>query len=171
MGGERFKVRIEDVTAVMRGLPKELQRPGSGIVYDDGELVTADDGVAAQIKQAISRIGEGHKAHLLDYAAGVRRRHLEGSTVKVDGQRYPADDATLARLTAALALARDDASKAYDWKTLDGHIRLDADALRAVIDAILNVMQKCFAVEQALESKIGNGKITIDDIDGAAWPK
>jgi hypothetical protein len=159
---ERFPVDIEAVPSVMALLPGELKGPGSGIIYDDGELVVNDEATATELRRALGRFEQDMPAKR--HATNTRRRTLMDGVVRVNGHDYPTDDQTMLRLSVALQSIE---SGTVDWRALDGFVELDVDGLRAVLIAINDYTQKCFSVEAALQ----RSKITIDEVDKAAWPK
>lgn len=168
---ERFKVEIENVAAVIAGLPKERQGSNTGIVFDDGELVALDDEAAEHLKKAVRNIGEGRKLHLRSYAAAVCKARLAQGVVVVKDHSYGTDVETLARLSLLLPAALADPSKDFNWKTQEGFVRLDGDDLKAVMSEVGAFIDKCFAVEAALAAKIEKGNVTTEEIDNAAWPQ
>ena len=89
----------------------------------------------------------------------------------VDGVTIATDRGSQALLTAAVVTARLDPEFKTQWKCADGRFKqLDAFQLRAIGDAVIAHVERCFAREGELCELIDAAQ-TADDLAAISWPE
>ena len=89
----------------------------------------------------------------------------------VDGVTIATDRGSQALLTAAVVSARLDPEFKTQWKCADGRFKqLDAFQLRAIGDAVIAHVERCFAREGELCELIDAAQ-TAEDLAAISWPE
>ncbi len=87
----------------------------------------------------------------------------------IDGVMIATDRGSQALLTAAVVTARLDPEFKTRWKCADGHfISLDAMQLRAIGDAVIAHVERCFTREGDLREQIDAAQ-TPEELDAIHW--
>lgn len=99
----------------------------------------------------------------------TERYAAETSGCMVDGLAIATDRGSQALLTAAVVTARMDPEFKTRWKCADGRfVTLDAMQLRAIGDAVIAHVERCFAREAELCEQIDAAQ-TPEDLAAITW--
>lgn len=166
----RFPVGIDDVSALMASLRKKLRGSGTGIFYEDGELVVPLD-LRDEVINAIGEMPAARKSQLIAYAAGVRYQKEVGG-ITVSGSRIATDDRAKQMIQGARIAADHDEKFTTPWVTADGTIEtMNASALIAISDAVVEHVRNCFVTFADVVKAINAGTITSPlQVDSSDWP-
>lgn len=86
--------------------------------------------------------------------SSARNAAIEEGT-KVDGIHVHTDDVSQLRITGAASTAMRDPTYTVSWKTVEGtFVRLDAEQIFNIADAIREHVQACFDAEAAVLAQI-----------------
>lgn len=110
--------------------------------------------------EAVDEIEEGKSARDSRLALLRFRRDralAQGVTVEIGGEayRFTSDDTSRARLDQAALDAQQSASGwSRRWRTIDGWVALDVDAVEAARSAVVSCMEAVFQRYEELEAEI-----------------
>lgn len=108
------------------------------------------------------------KQNKRQYIAAARYEAETGGCT-VDGVMIATDRGSQALLTAAVVMARLDPEFKTQWKCADGCFKqLDAFQLRAIGDAVIAHVERCFAREGELCEQI-DAATTPEELDAIRW--
>ena len=96
---------------------------------------------------------------LAAYAANARWEK-EAAGITFNGMPVMTDDRSKMMIMGARVKASDDPDFTTQWKTEAGFVTLDAAALIAVSDAVLQHVDQCFGLEAQAMAGIDDGSIT-----------
>lgn len=113
----------------------------------------------------------------LDTSAGDAHRHQiaarrwreESRGIEVGGVRFATDRESQSLITSAALACTIDPGYIAHWKSLDGFVELDAEAIIAAATAVRVHVQSCFDREAELLALLDAGEYT-DELLGTGWP-
>jgi hypothetical protein len=163
-----MQVKIKHSEAVALGaLVSEagLADQSQVFLYHADGTVDVPDAVADKVKAILKSADwqeRGHKRALVTHADEARWRR-ETKTIAVDGTSLSMDKDTRSQLLVmAMGSGRE-----VRFKTADGKwMHLNADQLRAYQAAIVDRLQKLYAVQEKIETMINHGQVkTQEQVD------
>lgn len=142
-------------------------KEGTWSLVDDyrGQTTYANDGSLLEI-ESLGTIPDGYsltppEPTLEEIRAkkkqelATKRYTLETGGITVNNVHIQTDRESRSNLIAARTLAKEDATYSTYWKTADGSfMKLDAETIIAIADAVVEHVEKCFRDEMQLAAQI-----------------
>ena len=106
----------------------------------------------------------------------ARRYKAETAGITFNGMHISTERTDQAMLTGAYNATQQNPTRIINWKTKDGFIPLNKDAIDALSNAVSNHIQACFDNEMAISKQITDDSIItaeqVDNIDiEQGWPE
>lgn len=129
------------------------------------------DGGVHLIWQVVDLPGPYAKMTLRDWAANERWVRTQ-SGILFDGVKIHTSDASQAKIHAAITVLDKQWLPSLRWKTADGWMTVDADAMNLIGSAVAQYVQDCYDAEEAIAAEIDAGTIaSVSEIRShQSWP-
>ena len=146
--------------------PETQWRVGPKVVFD-GKKVTATYEVIDKTAEEIALEVDGEKSAKMEEIAAARYE-AEIAGVSYNDGLVRTDRQTQSMITGAALKAMRDDTYSCKWKTAEGFVSLDAQAILAVADVIRDHVQSCFDREAELAERVRTAT-TAAEVRAISW--